>query len=102
MLGRPFLKSYKFAAQLPAPPKTIGQPGILEPVFVIAQPPKAEVEARGEEPACKICRNALRPSLLLISGYATARHFWGPVFRQGSDVDFPGCQGSRFPIHRVD
>src|SRR3989442_15131489 len=39
------------AAQPPEPPKTTGQPGIAGPVFVIAQPAKAQVEARGEEAA---------------------------------------------------
>src|SRR5438093_3971628 len=89
----------QLAAQPPEPPKGRGQPGIAGPVFVIAHPPKAEIEARSKKPAGKTCWNALRPSLLLISGYATAGRFGGPVFRQGSDVDFSGRCGSRFPIH---
>src|SRR5207249_10405966 len=69
---------------------------------MIAQPPKAEVEARGEKPARETCWSALGPSLTLVSGYVTARLSRGPVFCQGSDVDFPGRSGSRFPIHWVD
>src|SRR3989442_12056060 len=73
------------AVQPPEPPKTTGQPGIAGPVFVIAQPAKAQVEARGEEAAGENRLNAPRPPPPPINGYSNPCRFSRPALPPGSD-----------------
>src|SRR5438445_6220418 len=71
------------------------------PIGPLAEPTEMQVDSGGVESTPEAGRSTVRPARTYVSALASTHDVSWPVFsfRQGRQVDFPGGDCGRFPVH---